>query len=158
MFRHTSVCVLVTQLCPTLCNPMDCVAHQAPLSVARTLEWVVIPSSRGIFPNQGLNLGILHWGGFCNIWATRLCFKFTHTYTHSIQNSQQQKWKWCGNIFWIAVGNRWTKPRGALFWKLLEESMPLFEGCCSQHRSLFYQEESNHNSPKPRAWVFSTLQ
>ena len=25
--------VLVTQSCPTLCDPMDCVAHQAPLSM-----------------------------------------------------------------------------------------------------------------------------
>ena len=34
---------LVTQLCPTLCNPMDC-GHQAPLSVGilqvRILEWL----------------------------------------------------------------------------------------------------------------------
>ena len=25
--------LLVIQLCPTLCNPMDCIAHQAPLSM-----------------------------------------------------------------------------------------------------------------------------
>ena len=24
---------LVTQSCPTLCDPMDCVAHQAPLAM-----------------------------------------------------------------------------------------------------------------------------
>ena len=50
--------VLVAQSCPTLCNPMDCIVHQAPLSVgilqARLLEWVAIPFSRGIFPTQGL--------------------------------------------------------------------------------------------------------
>ena len=37
---------LVSQSCPTLCDPMDC--SQAPLSMeilqARILEWVVIPS------------------------------------------------------------------------------------------------------------------
>ena len=42
---------LVTQLCLTLCDPMDCIAHQAPLSMgilqARILEWVAMPSSRG---------------------------------------------------------------------------------------------------------------
>ena len=42
---------LVTQLCPTFCNPMDCIACQAPLSMgilqARILEWVAMPSSRG---------------------------------------------------------------------------------------------------------------
>ena len=42
---------------------MDC-THQAPLSMVilstRILEWVAIPFSRGIFPTQGLNLGLLH--------------------------------------------------------------------------------------------------
>ena len=42
--------VLVTQLCPTLCNPMDC--SQLGSSVhgilqARILEWVAISFSRG---------------------------------------------------------------------------------------------------------------
>ena len=40
------------------------VACQAPLSMgipqARILEWVAISFFRGIFPNQGLNLGLLH--------------------------------------------------------------------------------------------------
>ena len=44
---------LVTQLCPTLCDPMDCIACQAPLSLgilqARILERVAMPSSGGIF-------------------------------------------------------------------------------------------------------------
>ena len=40
------------------------VAHQAPLSMgilqARILEWVAMPSSRRIFPTQGLNPGLPH--------------------------------------------------------------------------------------------------
>ena len=40
------------------------VACQAPLSMgilqARILEWVAMPSSRRIFPTQGLNPGLLH--------------------------------------------------------------------------------------------------
>ena len=40
------------------------VACQAPLSMgilqARILEWVAISFFRGIFPNQGLNPGLLH--------------------------------------------------------------------------------------------------
>ena len=28
-----SLCVLVTQSYPTLCNPLDCIAYQAPLSI-----------------------------------------------------------------------------------------------------------------------------
>ena len=43
----------VTQLCPTLCNPMDSTAYQAPPSMkffqARVLEWGAIAFSRLIF-------------------------------------------------------------------------------------------------------------
>ena len=46
-----------------LCDPMDCRLHQAPLSLgilqARIPEWVAISFSRGIFPIQGSNLGLL---------------------------------------------------------------------------------------------------
>ena len=49
--------VLVTESCPTLCNPMDC-PHQALLSMgflqARVLEWVAISFSRGSsLPREG---------------------------------------------------------------------------------------------------------
>ena len=55
------------QLCPTLCDSMDC--SQPGSSVpgilqARILEWVATPSSRGFSPTQGLNsrlLSLLHW-------------------------------------------------------------------------------------------------
>ena len=45
-------CYLVTKLCPTLCDPMDCsppssTAHR--ISQARILEWVAISFSRGSF-------------------------------------------------------------------------------------------------------------
>ena len=35
----------VTQLCPALCDPMDCIAHG--ILQARILEWVAFPFSRG---------------------------------------------------------------------------------------------------------------
>ena len=48
--REVKVKMLVTQSCPTLCNPMDC----SPLGIsvhgmfqARILEWVAIPFCRG---------------------------------------------------------------------------------------------------------------
>ena len=44
---------LVTLLCLTLCNPMDCSPTSFPvhgISQARILEWVVISSSRGSSP------------------------------------------------------------------------------------------------------------
>ena len=37
--------VKVTQSCPTLCNPMDCIVHG--ILQARILEWVAFPSSNG---------------------------------------------------------------------------------------------------------------
>ena len=43
--------MLVTQLCPTLCDPMDCSLPGSSvhgICQARTLEWVVIPFSRDL--------------------------------------------------------------------------------------------------------------
>ena len=48
----------VAQLCPTLCDPMDYTVHG--ILQARILEWVAFPFSRGIFPTQGWNPGLLH--------------------------------------------------------------------------------------------------
>ena len=46
------VCVLVTQSCPTLCDPMDCGLPGSSVHGilrARTLEWVAISYSWGCF-------------------------------------------------------------------------------------------------------------
>ena len=48
--------VLVTQLCLTLCDPMDCSLPDSSVPgilQARILEWVAIPFSRGS-PNPGI--------------------------------------------------------------------------------------------------------
>ena len=55
----------VAQLCLTFCDPMDCIAHQAPPTMgilqARILEWVASHSLlQGILPIQGSNSGLLH--------------------------------------------------------------------------------------------------
>jgi len=42
---NEAVKVKVTQLCPTLCNPMDYTVHG--ILQARILKWVAIPFSRG---------------------------------------------------------------------------------------------------------------
>ena len=54
MYNSRCACAcLVTQSCPTLCDPMD---YSLPGSCvhgilqARILEWVVTPSSRGLSP------------------------------------------------------------------------------------------------------------
>ena len=50
------------QSCLTLCNPMDYTVHgilQARILQARILELVAIPFSRGIFPTQRSNPGLV---------------------------------------------------------------------------------------------------
>ena len=48
--RGICVFVLVTQSCPTLCDPMNCSLPGSSvygILQARILEWVAMPSSRG---------------------------------------------------------------------------------------------------------------
>ena len=57
-------CCLVSQLCLTLCNPIDYSLPGSSVhgtSQAGILEWVAISFSRGIFLTQGSNLCLLHW-------------------------------------------------------------------------------------------------
>ena len=61
------VCVYVlrvTQLCPSLCHPMDCSPPASSVHAifqVGILEWVAMPSSRGIFLIHGSNLSLLHF-------------------------------------------------------------------------------------------------
>ena len=71
---YHSVCVLVTQSCLTLCNPMDC--NQLGSSFhgifqARILEWVVILFSTGPSRPRDQTQASCIAGGFLTIWATR---------------------------------------------------------------------------------------
>ena len=53
---HQIIIVLVTQLCPTLCNPMNCSPPDSTVHrilQARILEWVAIPFP-GDLPNPGI--------------------------------------------------------------------------------------------------------
>ena len=55
--------MLVVQLCPSLCDPVDCIACQAPLSMEFSSKNTGVGCHallQGIFPTQGLNLGFLH--------------------------------------------------------------------------------------------------
>ena len=50
--------------CPTLCDCMDCSPPGSSVHgilQARILEWVAMPSSRGIFQTQGWNTHLLQW-------------------------------------------------------------------------------------------------
>ena len=57
-WRHlVHVCVLVAQSCPTLCDPMDSIAYQAPLFVgfSRQGYWSGLPfPSLGDLPDPGI--------------------------------------------------------------------------------------------------------
>ena len=63
-----------TQLCPTLCNPMDCSLPGSSLHgilQARVLEWVAISFSRGSSQLRD-RTGVSHIPGrHFNLWATR---------------------------------------------------------------------------------------
>ena len=68
---HTALGVcLVAQLCPTLYSPVDCSPPGSSVCgvlQTRRLEWVAMPSSKGIFPTQGSNPGLPHcrWILYC---------------------------------------------------------------------------------------------
>ena len=61
--RRACVRAQLLQLCPTLCDPVD---HSPPGSsvlgifTAKILQWVAVPSSRGIFPTRGPSSRLLH--------------------------------------------------------------------------------------------------
>ena len=55
---ESKVKVNVTQSWLTFCDSTDYTVHG--ILQARILEWVAFPFSRGIFPIQGSNLGLLH--------------------------------------------------------------------------------------------------
>ena len=66
-----SLC-LVAQLCPALCDPMDCSLPGYSvhgISQARILEWVTVPSSRGSSHPRDQTQVSSTAGGFFTIWA-----------------------------------------------------------------------------------------
>ena len=78
--------VLVIQLCPTLCDPMDCSPPGSSvygILQARILEWVAISSSRGSsWPRDWTRVSWVA-GRFVTTWATREALKhFEFTKEH----------------------------------------------------------------------------
>ena len=63
------VCVKVTQLCLTLCNPMDYTVHG--ILQARILEWIAVPFSRGSSQPRDQTQVSHIAGGFFTSRATR---------------------------------------------------------------------------------------
>ena len=68
------VCELVAQLCPTLCDPMDCSLPGSSVRgilPARILEWIAISFSRGSsWPRNETPVSCTA-GRFFTFWATR---------------------------------------------------------------------------------------
>ena len=67
------VCVLITQYCLTLCDPMNCSPPESSVHgilQARILEWVAIPFSRGSSRPRDLTQVCCTAGRFFTIWAT----------------------------------------------------------------------------------------
>ena len=94
--------VKVTQSCLTLCDPMDYMVHG--ILQARILEWVDFPFSRGIFPTQELNKGLLH--------CRQILYQLSHkgsprildwvAYPFSSESSQTRNW-----MNWGLLHCRW---------------------------------------------------
>ena len=64
----------VAQMCPTLCDPMDCSLPGSSLNrilQARVLEWVAISFSRGSCQPRDQTRVSRIPGRHCNLWATR---------------------------------------------------------------------------------------
>ena len=67
-------CCLVTELCPTLCVPMDCSPSHSSvcgISQARILEWVAISFSRGSSPPRDQIRVSCTGRWILHCWATR---------------------------------------------------------------------------------------
>ena len=70
------ICLLVTQLCPTLCNPIDCSPRGSSVHgifQARILVWVANPFSRRSFQSRDWTQVSCIAGRFFTIWATGTC-------------------------------------------------------------------------------------
>ena len=73
IFRFYLYEMKVAQLCPALCDPMDCIVHG--ILQARILEWVAIPFSRGSSQHRDRIQFSRTAGGFFTSWATRVAHK-----------------------------------------------------------------------------------
>ena len=84
-FQPGCCCCLVTQSCPTLCNPMGCSPPGSSVHgilQARILGCVAMPSSRGSSePREGTQVSHSA-GGFFTTWASREMNHSINKYEH----------------------------------------------------------------------------
>ena len=102
-----SLCVLVTQLCPTPCNPMDCSAPGSSVNrifQVRTLEWVAISFSRGSFWPRDWTQVSCNEGRLFNIWVTREACIAGGFFIAELSGKPQMKTKvWDKNVVLICA-------------------------------------------------------
>ena len=103
----TLLCVLVTQSCPTLCDPMDCVVHG--LLQARILEWVSFPFSRGSSQPRDRTRVSCIAGGFFTSWATRKAHQSPPLSSNTILQPQLETCFLCSNIWTAKTGDKGHK-------------------------------------------------
>ena len=73
-FLHILKCSVVTQSCPTLCDPMDCSPPGSSVHgilQARILEWVAISSFRGCSRPRDRTWAFRITGRCFTLWATK---------------------------------------------------------------------------------------
>ena len=108
------------QLWPTLCNLKDCSPPGSSvhgISQERTLEWVTMPSSRGISPTQGSNPPLLHSRQILYRWATReahfTCYCPSDSARHLDLNAGSGVFQGCTSfkVFLLADPSAWSFPK-----------------------------------------------
>ena len=98
--------MLVAQLCPTLCNPID---YSPPDSSvhgilqARPLEWVAIPFSRGYSWLRDWTQVSCISGRFFTVWATRKARKSLKMPTFEQQQCWWSSWLWLWTLFFFLL-------------------------------------------------------
>ena len=101
----------VTQLCPTLCDPVDCTVHG--ILQARILEWVAFPSSSQ--PRDWTQVSCIA-SRFFTSWATREAWESEKDTTIPVEYESQK----CGcEIAMCFLGHRsrtWSKELGPPVW------------------------------------------
>ena len=89
------VAVVVTQLCPTLCDPMGCKLPGSSVHgilQARILERIAIPFSRGSSGPRDCTLLSCIAGRFFTVWATYFLY-YNFFFTIMIIHIKLDKWR-----------------------------------------------------------------
>ena len=105
-FCHACACVLITQLCPTLCDPVDCSPPGSSVHGifwARIPEWVAISFSRGSFRPRN------------RTWVCCIAGRFFYHLSYEGLSESCGHWAWLiallqrnDTISHISLSNRWV--------------------------------------------------